>query len=297
MPLELCAVNCVDPWDVSAIHPLVRWRYWHIVKAEQLLHMVVHTGSTILCQHPHRPGQGESSRYPEGGVGSIPWKVIRVRKGNHILLKVDILQVHPLTCLHVIIKALVFCKEPGPLVQVGVFRLHIGKAKALGEPQLGDGETIQAQQVLRDVLNPAVTVVKLRLSYVGVYSLMVDLCSGVGISVTVTCHLSRSPDIVIADGLPPDARRSLLHALYALRHAVHINLVLQLIPGVAVPAFDQVDHIKHDQEGQGDVDVAIGAGTVMVHHRVSLVGAIEGEACDLCHLAPGHHPDTAVHQQ
>lgn len=129
-----------------------------------------------------------------------------------------------------------------------------------------------------------------------VHPLMVDLRSSVGISITVTCHLPCPPDVMIADGLPPDAGCSLLHSLYALTYTAHIYLVLQLIPGIAVPALHQVDHVEHDQEGQRDVDVAIGAGTVMVHHRLSLVSAVEGEPCDLGHLAPGHHPDAAVHQ-
>lgn len=129
-----------------------------------------------------------------------------------------------------------------------------------------------------------------------VHSLVVDLRSGVGISVTVTCHLPRPPDVMIADGLPPDAGRSLLHSLYALTYTVRIYLVLQFILGVAVPALHQVDHVEHDQEGQRDVDVSIGAGTVVVHHRFSFVSTVEGEPCDLGHLAPGHHPDAAVHQ-
>lgn len=131
----------------------------------------------------------------------------------------------------------------------------------------------------------------------GVDPLVVHLCGCVGVSVAVAGYLPRPPDIMVADGLPPDAGRSLLHSLDALGHRVHVHLVLQLIPGVAVPALHKVDHVQHDQEGQGDVDVAVGAGTVVVHHRLSLVGAVEGEARDLGHLAPGHHPDAAVHQQ
>lgn len=127
-------------------------------------------------------------------------------------------------------------------------------------------------------------------------SLVVDLRRSVGVSVTVACHLPRPPDVMIADGFPPDAGRGLLHPLYALADVVHIYLVLQLVPGVTVPALHQVDHVEHDQEGQRDVDVAVGAGTVMVHHRLSLVSTVEGEPCDLGHLAPGHHPNTAVHQ-
>lgn len=104
----------------------------------------MHTGGATLCQHSQRPGKGESSCHPESGVGGVPGSVAGVRKGNHVLLKVNIFQMHPLTSLHVIVQALVLCKEPGSLGQVGVFRLHVGKAKALGEPQPSDSKSLQA---------------------------------------------------------------------------------------------------------------------------------------------------------
>lgn len=121
VPLQLCAVDCVDSRDVPATRTLLRWRCWHKVKAKQLLHVVVHTGGAVLRQHPQRPGEREGSCHPEGGVGSVPGGMVEVSKANHVLLKVNILQMHPLAGLHVIIQALVFCEKPGSLGQVGVF--------------------------------------------------------------------------------------------------------------------------------------------------------------------------------
>lgn len=123
------------------------------------------------------------------------------------------------------------------------------------------------------------------------------LGSSIGISIAVSGDLSSSSDIVITDGLPPDARGGLLHAAHALLNATHIHTVLQLVAGLAVPTLHQVDRVEHQQEGQGDVDVAVGAGAVVVHEAIALVGAAEGEARHCGDVAPGHCPQAAVHEQ
>lgn len=102
---------------------------------------------------------------------------------------------------------------------------------------------------------------------------------------------------MVADGLPPDTWRGLLHAAHALPHAAHIHAVLQLVAGLAMPALHQVDSVQHEQESQGDVHIAVGAGAVVVHEAVALVGAAEGEAGHRGDVAPGHGPQAAVHEQ
>lgn len=102
---------------------------------------------------------------------------------------------------------------------------------------------------------------------------------------------------MITDGLPPDAGCGLLHAAHALLDTGHVHTMLQLVAGLAVPTLDQVDRVQHEQEGQGDVDVAVGAGAVVVHEAIALVGAAEGEAGHRGDVAPGHCPQAAVHEQ
>lgn len=102
---------------------------------------------------------------------------------------------------------------------------------------------------------------------------------------------------MVADGLPPDAGCGLLHSAHTLPNAAHINTVLQLMAGLAVPALHQVDGIQHEQEGQGDVDIAIGTRAVMVHEAIALVGAAEGEAGHCGDMAPGNGPQAAIHEQ
>lgn len=123
------------------------------------------------------------------------------------------------------------------------------------------------------------------------------LGGGVGVSIAVSGDLAGAADIVVADGLPPDTGRGLLHAAHTLPHAAHINTVLQLMASLAMPTLHQVDGVQHEQEGQGDVDIAVGAGAVVVHEAVALVGAAEGEAGHRGYVAPGHGPQTAVHEQ
>lgn len=123
------------------------------------------------------------------------------------------------------------------------------------------------------------------------------LGGGIGVSIAVSGDLAGAADIVVADSLPPDAGCGLLHAADALPNTAHVHTVLQLMAGLAVPTLHQVDGVQHEQEGQGDVDIAVGAGAVMVHEAVALVGAAEGEARHCGDVAPGHGPQTAVHEQ
>lgn len=102
---------------------------------------------------------------------------------------------------------------------------------------------------------------------------------------------------MVADGLPPDAGCGLLHAAHTLADTAYVHSVLQLMAGLAVPALHQVDSVQHEQEGQGDVDIAVGAGAVMVHEAVALIGAAEGEAGHRGDVAPGHGSQAAVHEQ
>lgn len=123
------------------------------------------------------------------------------------------------------------------------------------------------------------------------------LGGSVGISIAVSGDLPGSSHIVIADGLPPDAGGGLLHTANTLPNTAHIHSVLQLVAGLAVPTLHQVDRVQHEQESQGDVDIAVGAGAVMVHEAIALVGAAEGEAGHCGDVAPSHCPQAAVHEQ
>lgn len=77
--------------------------------------------------------------------------------------------------------------------------------------------------------------------------------------------------------------------------------------GEAVPALHQVNHIQHGQEGQGDVDVAAGAGTlqvqdVVVGSRGGIVVSTEryGGGAENVHAtqsAPGERGEAAVHEE
>ncbi len=129
-----------------------------------------------------------------------------------------------------------------------------------------------------------------------VHPLVIHLRGGVRISVAVPRDLPRPPHIVVADSLPPDARLGLLHPLDSFVNPLHMDFILKLISGMAVPALHQVNDIKHDEEGQGDVDVAIGAGTVMIHHGLPFVGTVKGQAGDLGDVAPHHSSHAAVHE-
>lgn len=72
------------------------------------------------------------------------------------------------------------------------------------------------------------------------------LGGSVGISIAVSGDLSGSSDIVITDGLPPDAGRGLLHATHAFLNTAHIHTVLQVVAGLAVPTLHQVDRVEHE---------------------------------------------------
>lgn len=127
--------------------------------------------------------------------------------------------------------------------------------------------------------------------------LVAHLGGSVGISIAVPGDLASSSNIVIADGLPPDAGGGLLHAAHTLPNTAHIHPVLQLMAGLAVPTLHQVHRVQHEQEGQGNVDIAVGAGAVMVHEAIALVGAAEGEAGHCGDVAPSHCPQAAIHEQ
>ena len=100
---------------------------------------------------------------------------------------------------------------------------------------------------------------------------------------------------MVADGLPPDDGQGVLHDGDSVVHGVDVHLVLQLDARVAVPALHQVHEVQHDDEGHGDVDVAVVAG----------VGAVEGRQGDVVvddllvddgQATPGHRAQTAVDQ-
>lgn len=130
----------------------------------------------------------------------------------------------------------------------------------------------------------------------GVDTFMVNLGTGVSVSISVTCDLSCSANIVVADGLPPDARFRLLHPLNALTDSLYIHFVLQLILHMTVPAFHKIDQIEHAQQGQRDVDIAISAGAFMVHHGFHFWGTVKGEAGHLGDMTPNHHSHAAIHE-
>ena len=177
--------------------------------------------------------------------------------------------------------------------------------------------SLQTFKVTRHVLHPTAAVVKLPLRHMGVHPLVVHLCGGVGVPVAVSGDLPSPSDKVVADGLPPYAGLGLLHPQHALVHAVHVCFALQLAPGPAVPALHHVQDVEHEQEGQRDVDVAVGAGAVVVDHGVSSdahpggppqgggeggregggQGRVEADLGDPGQLAPGHYTQAAVHEQ
>lgn len=260
-----------------------------------------------------KTGQHQQCCNPKGNLGTVPRHPVWVQVGNQIVSEVHILQLHSLPRFHVIVQTFNSREEPGSLVEVIVFWTSLGKTEALGEAQPCCRMSLQAPELTGHVLHPTAAVVELPLGHVGVHSLVVDLRGRVGIPVTVTRNLPRPPDKVVADGLPPNARLGLAHPQHSLVHAVHIHFALQLAPGPAVPALGHVDDIEHEQEGQGDVDVAVGARAVVVDHRVpadahpgggALRGgegggesSVEADLGDAGQLTPGHHAQAAVHKE
>jgi len=296
VPLQLGAVLRGVSGHAVPVQGLLRRHGCCVLQAQQLLHMVVNISSPILYEYPERPGDHQDSCHPERIVGHVPREVIRVPVGHHKLFKVYVFELHAFPHLHVVIQPLNLCEEVSPLSQVRVLRLNVGKAEALGEPQLGGCMALQAQELLGDVLVSTVRVVKLSFSHVGVDPLVVDLCGGVGIAIAVPGHLPGSPHKVVADGFPPDARSGLLHAVDAFIDTVHICLVLQLSLHVAVPALHQVHHVQHREEGQRDIDIAVRAWAVMIDHGLALEGAVKTELGDPGQLTPGHCTQAAIHE-
>lgn len=276
VPLHFSAVQRVHSWDRTAgVAPqssvLVQrgGAAVAVLHPEKFLDAVVHVSGAILDEHSQRPGQHQQGCQPKGNLGIVPRHSVRVDVGYQIFPEVDVLELHPLPGFHVVIQALDFREEPGPLVEVIVFGSSLGEAKTLGEAQPSCRVSLQAPEVARHVFHPAAAVVELPLCHVGVDSLVVHLRGGVSVPIAVAGDLARAPHKVVADGLPPYAGLGLPHPQNSFVHAVHVCLVLQLAPGPAVPALGHVYDVQHEQEGQGDVDVAIGAGAVVVDHRVS----------------------------
>ena len=249
-------------------------------------------------------------------MGTVPRHPVWVQVGDQTVSEVHILQLHSLPCFHVIVQSLDTREEPGSLVEIIVFRTSLAKAEALGEAQPRRWVSLQAPELPGHVLHPTAAIVELPLGHVGVHSLVVHLRGRVGVPVAVTRHLPGPPDKVVADGLPPYARLGLSHAQHPLVHAVHIHFALQLAPGPAVPALGQVDDVEHEQEGQGDVDIAVRAGAVVVD-RVPAHGhpgggalrggegggeggsgiSVEADLGDAGQLTPRHHAQAAVHEE
>lgn len=250
----------------------------------------------VLCEDSEGPGEGEEGGEPEDIVGQVPGVVLRITQHQDVLLQVNVFQVHALPGFHVVVQALVVGEKPRSLSQVGILRLYVGEAEALGEAHLGERGLLQTHHLLRNIFDATVAVVKLRLRHVGVDTFVVHLGAGVRVSIAVACDLARPANVVIADGLPPDARLGLLHPLDALVDALHIHFVLQLVFHMAVPALDQIDQIEHAQQGQWDVDIAIRAGTVVVHHGFPFEGTVKGEAGHLGDMTPHHRSHAAVHE-
>lgn len=100
---------------------------------------------------------------------------------------------------------------------------------------------------------------------------MVHLCSRIGISVSVTRHLSGTTYVMVADGLPPDAGCGLLQPLYPVIHRTDFHLSKVSCFRVAVPALHQVDDVQHGQEGYRYIDIAVGTWAVMVEPGIAFV--------------------------
>ncbi|TNN69937.1 hypothetical protein EYF80_019810 [Liparis tanakae] len=297
VPLQLGAVDGVDARDAAPIRTVVaRGRGGEVIVPEELLDAVVDVGGVILGEDSERPGESEERGQPEDVVGEVPRVALRVGHHHDVLLQVDVLQVHALPGLHVVIQALVVGEKTRPLREVGVLGLHVGKTEALGEAHLREGRLLQGQQLLGHVFDATVGVVVLGLRHVGVDAFVVNLGAGVRVSVAVARDLPRPADVVVADGLPPDAGFGLLHPLDPLVDALRVHLVLQLVLHVAVPGLHEVDQVEHAQQRQGDVDVAIRAGAVMVHHGLAFEGAVEGEAGHLGDVTPDHRSHATVHE-
>lgn len=257
VPFQFRAVDGVDTGDATPVRPVITRGHGDVVVPKELLDAIVDVGRVILCEDSERPGEGEEGGEPEGVVGQIPGVALWVTQHHHVLLQVNVFQVHAFPGFHVVVKALVVGEKPGPLRQVGILRLHVSETEALGEAHLCESTLLQTQQLFGDVFHATVAVIKLGFRHVGVDPFVVNLGAGVGVPVAVARDLSCPADVVITDGLPPDAGLSLLHPLDALVYALHVYFVLQLVFHMTVPALHKIDQIKHAQQGQRDVDVAV----------------------------------------
>ena len=180
-----------------------------------------------------------------------------VGERQHVLPEVDVLQVHALARLHVVVQTFVVGEEASTLGEVGSLGTGGGEGEALGEAKAGSGVFQKPQELLGNVFHAVPGVVELGAGGVRVDPLVVDLRGSVGVAVAIARHLTRPADVVVADGLPPDAGHGLLQPLDAVVHLANLHPRQRGRLGVAVPALHQVDDVEHDQEGHGDVDVAV----------------------------------------
>ena len=56
-----------------------------------------------------------------------------------------------------------------------------------------------------------------------------DLCGGEGVAIAIARHLASATDIMVADGLPPDDRHSVVEGVDVVIDGTHVNLQLELV--------------------------------------------------------------------
>ncbi|KAF3844557.1 hypothetical protein F7725_007720 [Dissostichus mawsoni] len=149
------------------------------------------------------------------------WPIITWRHRDVIVPKEllnAVVDVHALPGFHVVIKALIVGEKPGSL-----------------------------RKLFGNIFDITVTVVKFCFCHMCVDTFVVNLGTSVGVSIAIARDLPGSANIVIADGLPPDAGLGLLHPLDALVDALHVHFVLQLVLDMTVPALHKIDQLLKNE--------------------------------------------------
>ena len=107
-----------------------------------------------------------------------------------------------------------------------------------------------------------------------------NLRGGESVAIAVSSNLARATDVVITDGSPPDDRRGVGELTDQLVDGAGVDPIIQLSTQSAVPAFDQVDDVHHDDERDRNVDVTVVA-------RVDQSAAVATSRIAEMQLTPG----------
>ena len=85
----------------------------------------------------------------------------------------------------------------------------------------------------------------------------------VRVAMSVSRDLARVSVVMVGYSSPPDNGVRAAYSAYAVVNRTHVFSVLDLDAHVAVPAFDQVDEIEKNEEGNGYEGVSVLAWAVL----------------------------------